>query len=104
MTAKEFIMALPVKLKEKVGNLEDTLFHFDVDGEHGGQFSLQVQGGEVSLKEGFSGEPTCVVKVKDENLVGIIKGDINPMMAMMTGKLKVSNLTEMMKYADLFKA
>ncbi|MBK8429598.1 MAG: hypothetical protein IPL27_28240 [Lewinellaceae bacterium] len=32
----------------------------------------------------------------------MLSGDLNPMMAMMTGKLKISNPGEMLKYAKMF--
>ncbi|MGA1583626.1 MAG: SCP2 sterol-binding domain-containing protein [Saprospiraceae bacterium] len=32
----------------------------------------------------------------------VISGNMNPMMAVMSGKLKISNLTEMMTYAKIF--
>lgn len=104
MTAREFIEALPERLNKLGTAGDDTVFHFDVPGEDGGQYTLEIKAGKAAIQKGLVGDPVCVVKVKDEHLVGIIKGDLNPMMAMMSGKLKVSNLSEMMKYSDLFKA
>ncbi|MEZ4985881.1 MAG: SCP2 sterol-binding domain-containing protein [Saprospiraceae bacterium] len=34
-------------------------------------------------------EADCTVSVTPENLLALIKGDLNPMMAVMTGKIKI---------------
>jgi putative sterol carrier protein len=102
MTAKDFIEALPEKLRQEGTLAEDTRFHFDISGDGGGQYTLNIENGEVDLSEGLKGEAKCVVKAKGDSLVKIIKGELNPMMAVMTGKIKISNLGEMMKYASLF--
>ena len=102
MTAKEFILALPSKAApESVAGL-NTNFYFDLAGEGGGQFSVVLDGEKVNVHEGMYGEPKCTVKIKADNLIKIIKGEMNPMMAMLTGKLKISNQGEMLKYAKVF--
>jgi putative sterol carrier protein len=37
-----------------------------------------------------------------ESFEKLISGSLNPMMAMMTGKLKISHPGEMLKYAKIF--
>jgi len=102
MTAKEFITGLPEKVNPAVLEGVQTNFHFDIEGEGGGQFSVIVEGGKVAVKEGFEGEAKCKVSAKADNLMGVVKGDINPMMAVLTGKVKISNQAEMLKYAKIF--
>lgn len=34
-------------------------------------------------------EADCVVKISPENFNALVKGDLNPMMAMMSGKIKI---------------
>ena len=36
-----------------------------------------------------------------ENFMKVAEGDLNPMMAMMSGKLKIKNPAAMMKYAKI---
>jgi putative sterol carrier protein len=47
------------------------------------------------------GEPEITLKAKAEDFAKIAAGDMNPMTAMMFGKLKVSNPAAMMKYAKM---
>lgn len=102
MTAKEFLMGLPEKVSKDAIEGVNTLFHFDLDGEDGENVTVGIKDGVAYSKEGLEGEPTCVVRSKSDNMLKILKGDMNPMMAVLTGKLKISNQGEMLKYAKLF--
>jgi putative sterol carrier protein len=102
MTAKEFLMNLPEKVSKDAIEGVNTLFHFQLEGKGGGDVTVGIRDGEAYSLEGLDGEPTCVVKSKADNLLKVLKGDLNPMMAVLTGKLKISNQGEMLKYAKIF--
>ena len=97
---KQFLFVLPKKANPDALEGLSTLFHFDVAGS--GQFTVKVDGGKLDVSEGLSGEPACKVSTSAESFSKLISGDLNPMMAMMTGKLKISNPGEMLKYAKMF--
>lgn len=98
--AKEFLFALPAKVKPEAVEGVSTLFHFDI--ADSGQYTVQLHDGKMAVSEGFSGDPNCKVTTTAESFSKLIAGELNPMMAMMTGKLKISNPGEMLKYAKMF--
>jgi putative sterol carrier protein len=98
--AKEFLNALPAKVNPAAIEGLSSLFHFDI--ADSGQYTVQLVDGKLEVTEGLNGEPSCSVKATQETLGKLISGDLNPMMAMMTGKLKISNPGEMLKYAKIF--
>ena len=102
MTVKEFLLALPEKVDPDVIDGLSTVFHFAISGDEGGDVTLKIENNEVSAVEGLVGEPKCVVESEGRALKSILKGETNPMMALIMGKLKVSNKTEMLKYAKVF--
>ena len=102
MTAAEFLKDLPTKVRPELLEGIDTIFHFDLEGEGGGQYTVYVKDNQVVVDEGLCDEPKCVIKTKTETLMGIVSKDINPMMAVMTGKIKISNPGELIKYAKIF--
>ncbi len=102
MTAKEFLMDLPGKVAPEAIEGVNTLFHFNLDGEEGENVSVGIKDGKAYSVEGLEGDATCVVRAKSDNLLKILKGDMNPMMAVLTGKLKISDQKEMLKYAKIF--
>ena len=97
---KEFLFSLPAKIKPEVVEGISTLFHFDIS--DAGQFTAQIDNGQMTVTEGLSGEPNCKVSTSADSFRKLLSGDLNPMMAMMTGKLKISNPGEMLKYAKIF--
>lgn len=101
MTAQEFLVGLPAKINPEALKGVETVFHFDLD-KGGLQKTLKVSGGKAEVLDGLVGEPKCAVSAKSETLMKLVKGEENAMMAVMMGKIKLSNPGEMMKYAKLF--
>lgn len=100
--ASFFIVNLPKAVKPEWLNGVETNFHFDISGNTGGQYSIIVKDNEMNVHDGFVGDPSCKIAASDENFLKLLKGDLNPMMAVFSGKVKVSNPGEIMKYAKLF--
>ncbi len=101
MQTKEFLLHLTEKVNTHALEGLSTCFHFDLEGEEGGQVTVLVENGSMKTSEGLNGTPTCIIKAKADDLKKVFKGELNPMMAILTGKLKISNQSEMMKFAKL---
>lgn len=102
MTAKEFLISLPEKVPATAIEGIETLFHFDISEEGGGQFTVEVCDDKIEVSEGLNGTAKCEITASNKNFVGVLKGEINPMMAVLMGKIKISNQAEMIKYAKIF--
>ena len=100
INAKEFLFKLPSKVNPDVLEGLSTVFHFDVTDS--GQYTVSLADGKLDVQEGLQGESKCKVTISNDNFAKLIGGELNPMMAMMTGKLKISNIGEMTKYAKIF--
>ena len=100
MTAQEFLASLPTKVNpEALANIE-TVLHFDLKGAT--PYTVKVENGQLEVVEGLIGTPKCVVSTTPETLMKLVNREENAMMAMMTGKIKISNPGEMLKYAQMF--
>lgn len=102
MTSRDFLYKLPSKISPEAIEGHETTFHFDLEGQDGGQYTVNVANGKVTVTEGLSGQASCVVRSTEENFMKLLQGDLNPMMAILTGKVKISNQGEMLRYAKLF--
>ena len=102
MTACEFIEGLPAKVGTDVLDGLSTRFHFDLAGDDGGQYTITVEDKKMVVEPGLEGEAKCVVSAKSNDFVDVVTGKSNPMMAVLMGKIKISNQGEMMKYAKIF--
>jgi hypothetical protein len=102
-TAAEIIRSLPARfLPEKAGDWE-TLFHFDISGPEGGPFTVTVRKGVCTVEDGLKGTPECVVKTSDSVYRDVELGKANAEIALMTGKIKISDLAEMMRFIKAFR-
>ncbi len=102
MTSRDFLYALPRKVSPAAIEGLETVFHFDLEGDNGGQFTITVADGNVTVADGLNGEAKCVVKSTGDHFVSLATGELNPMMAVLTGKVKISNQGEMIKFAKVF--
>lgn len=103
-TAREIIYSLPSRLRiDKVEERQSSVFHFKLEGENGGEFTVSLKNKTVEVLEGLVGEASCEIKAKASDYEDLELGRGNPQMMFMMGKIKVSNLGEVMKFIALFK-
>ncbi len=102
-TAKEIILNLNNRFKEDRALDYEGIFQFDISGDNGGQFTVEIDKGKLKVSEGMNGEALCLVETEDHVYQGVETGSINPQQALMTGQIKVSDLAAMMKFGTFFK-
>jgi len=98
MTLENYFDSLTQKVKPEDLEGIDTLINFDLKGKN---MYVRVKDGKIEAAEGLSENAEVNITVKEEDLLSIIQGNTNPMMAMMMGKLKISNPAAMLKYAKI---
>ncbi|MFN8281983.1 MAG: SCP2 sterol-binding domain-containing protein [Chitinophagales bacterium] len=103
MTAKEIVLGLPARLKADEAAGQTGVFHFVLDGETGGEFTVSVAEGVCTVTEGLSGEPDCVISAAASDFEDAEEGRVNRQMAVMMGKIKITNLGAMLKFIGMFK-
>lgn len=102
-TAREIVLSLPSRLKaDKVDDSALHRFHLLLDGPTGGNFTVTLKDKQVVVLEGLIDEPTCEIKAKAKDYEDLELGRGNPQMMFMMGKIKVSNLGEVMKFVTYF--
>lgn len=101
--AKDIILSLKDRFRsEKAEPGYETIFHFDISGARGGQYTVKIEDGNIEVTEGLTGDAKCVVQTKDDVYEDVEWERTNPQMAFMFGKIKVSDLGEMLDFAGLF--
>jgi putative sterol carrier protein len=102
-TAADILQSLPHRfLPEKAGDWE-TVLHFDISGPEGGQFTAIVKKGQCSVERGLNGTAKCTVKVSDQTYKDVELGRTKAEVAFMTGKIRISDLAEMMQFTKMFR-
>lgn len=100
--ASEIIKSLPTRFRADKAEGFDAVFHFDIAGPNGGQFTVSVKDKACAVADGFQGESTCKVTVQDSVYEDVELGRTNPQMAVMMGKIKINNIGAMMRFVGLF--
>jgi putative sterol carrier protein len=79
-------------------------YQFDISGEHGGRWTLDIVDGQTTVVEGADGRPDVTILMNDQDFVDLNTGKLNGGVAFMTGKLKVKgDVSLAMKLNHLFK-
>lgn len=105
LTAKDLIHALPSRLraeKAKAGG-HAAKVHFIFTGEGACELTVVMADGECHVIDGLEGKPDCVVRAKAKDYADLELGRIDPKMAFLFGKIKVSKPAMMMTFIGLFK-
>jgi putative sterol carrier protein len=101
MNVKELLMQIPSRVNPAALVDANTCFHFILAGDGGGEVTITARDGKCVAEEGLVGDAKCVVRCEAKLLMDIINKETNPQMAVFSGKLKISNLGEIMKYGKM---
>ncbi len=89
-TAQEFFDGLGARFHaDRAAGLE-CVYQFDLTGEGGGVWHADIAASTCAVSSGAADSPDITITCSAENWLKIVAGQMNPQMAFMTGKLKVS--------------
>ncbi len=76
---------------------------FDLSGDNGGQWYVNIADGKLNVAQSApAATPNATVKMTADDFTAMSTGSLNPMMAFMTGKIKVDgDLNSVMKFQSL---
>lgn len=77
---------------------------FDISGENGGTYFIKLNNGQAELLQERTDEAHSTFVMSAEHLKNLISGELNPTMAIMTGKVKIKgSYSSAMKLQDVVK-
>ncbi len=103
-TANQMIRSFSDRLRSERASGYSAVVHFDISGENGGQFTVIVRDNQCVVLDGLEGQSDCKVRSADSHYEAIELGKMNPQMAVLTGKIKISDLRQMKKFSGMFKS
>lgn len=101
-TVEAVARAFPARFRPEHAEGWKAVFHYKLKGAAKPEWTVAIEDGRCTMEEGLRGEATCVVEMKEATFLGIQTGKANPQTAFMMGKVKVSSLSEMMKFLKAF--
>ena len=96
-------LSLPGRVRPDKVSGWTSRFHFRFRESRHPAWTVVIDGPKVAVSEGLEGGADCVVEASEKVYLDIEYGRQNPQTAFLMGKVKVSNLGEMMKYVKAFR-
>lgn len=103
ITARQIIESIPSRFRPEKSNGVVINFQFHITGSEELQYTVLINNNTCLLQAGFTGTPDCTLHTKTDTYIELETGKANPQMALMMGKVKLSNIAVMMQFAKCFK-
>lgn len=102
---EEIFQKMELKLHERKQQISNVgaLVKFDISGKEGGKWIVDLNDETLGVRVGDE-EANCTFTASDENFIKLIKREMKPETAILTGKVKISgDLMLAMQLSKLFK-
>jgi putative sterol carrier protein len=90
VTPTELFTSLPERFRsERAGDLDAT-YAFELTGDDGGSWTVRVADGALTVEDGLAANADVTVTASASNWMAIVEGRMDPQLAYLTKKLRVS--------------
>ncbi|MEW6757254.1 MAG: acyl-CoA dehydrogenase family protein [Acidobacteriota bacterium] len=102
-TVERIARSLPGRLRADKVEGWKSVFHYRLKNSERPDWTVRIENGACTVEEGLGGAPDCIVEMKEETFLAIETGKMNPQTAFLMGRVRVTNLTEMMQFIKAFR-
>lgn len=102
-TAQQIIESIPQRFRTEKAQGFNALVQFDISGDETLQYTVEINNEMCTLHHGLTGTADCTIQTKASVYKDLETGKANPQMALMMGKIKISNLAVMMQFVKCFR-
>ena len=97
------VNTFPERFQSRKAKGFQAVLHYKITGSGGGNYTVKIEKGHCLVEEGLTGKSTCVIETTDKNFIDMETGKTNPQIAFMLGKIKTTDIKQLMKFVKLFK-
>ncbi len=103
-SVRELFERMPRAFQKQAASGLNAVYQFDLSGDGGGKWCVEVQNGELSVSEKEHPSPAVTITATAADYIAIAEGKVNRTMAVMTGKMKIKgSMTLALKLQQIFK-
>ena len=100
---KEVFEVMPKRFKSEAAQGLDAVFQFDIAGDDGGTWVLEVRDGACQVREETHANPNVSLSMTSDTWLSILNKELNAVQAFLSGRLKISgDIMLAQKIPDLF--
>ena len=100
---ESLMRSLPGRLRPAGARGWNATFHYRIHGAPKPEWTVSIDHGSCRVDEGLQASPNCTVQMSEETYLGIEGGTVDPRAAFLSGKVKVSNLGQMIRFVESFR-
>jgi putative sterol carrier protein len=89
-SVKEYFDTLGDRFQPEAAKTVQAVFQFELSGDGGGTYHVQVDKGTMTVNEGAHPSPSATIKMAGDDYVKLVNGKLNGTMAFMKGQMKVT--------------
>lgn len=103
-SCKQYFDAMPASFNKEAAADFSCLYQFDLSGEGGGKWFVEIRNGTLNVGEGEKPSPDVTMVAGAQDYVDIAEGRKSPMLALATGRFKIKgHMGKAMKLEKMFK-
>ena len=80
---------MPSVFKKDAAAGVDVVFQYCIAGPTGGEWNVTVKDQACQVAQGKAAKATCTIKMKDDDFIKMVTGQLNPMKAFSSGALVI---------------
>ena len=89
-SVQNYFETLPQRFVPSAAKGVNAVLQFELAGDGGGTYHVKVDDGTMTIVEGPSDAPSATIKMKAEDYVKMVNGQLSGTMAFMKGQMKVT--------------
>jgi putative sterol carrier protein len=89
-SCKQVFEQMPSRFKKDAAQGLNTVYQFDLSGDGGGKWHILINNDQCDIKEGAHATPNTTISMAAQDYLDMVAGKLNPQMAFMSGKLRIS--------------
>ena len=89
-SCKQVFEQMPSHFRKEAAQGLNAVYQFDLSGEGGGKWQIAINNGTCDIKEGSELTPNITISMAAQDYLDMAAGKLNPQMAFMSGKLRIS--------------
>ena len=104
MTVQEIIENMPARLNAEKAKGLDICLGWSLSGDEACDYTVTIANGEASFSDGISDDAAATLKMDSADFIALQSGQLNPMTAFMSGKIKIEgDMGTVMKMQGIFQ-